>query len=116
MSRRNDKDWREHSSYGEDRRMEDCYDDDGNVIEDCMERLREEEGSAPPKRHSRFRTKFEEDEYNAGEAKWGRAHFDEETARRKGRDRFGGGATPYPKNKRSPTAPAGVAMRKKRVV
>ena len=65
----------------------DCYDDDGNVIEDCLERLREEEGSAPkPKRHSRFRTKFEEDEYNAGEAKWGRLHFDEEGRRRGKRD------------------------------
>jgi len=67
----------------------DCYDDDGNVIEDCLERLREEESwrdPTKPKRHSRFRTKFEEDEYNAGEAKWGRHHFSEEERRRGKRD------------------------------
>ena len=81
-------------------KKEDCYDDDGNVIEDCMERLRQEEmqytmGSdrydredhRPPKRVEEWR----ESEKESEERKWGKKHFDEETARRKGRDdAFGG--------------------------
>ena len=152
--------WEDHSSYGEDRRREDCYDDDGNVIEDCMERLNAEErntkaygsSSREPDRKkegyiaedgTKFRTLSERDNYNRYLHKEGQRHMREEGAKREKRerldpsdsgfdehrswrptdgswkgkrqgDRFGGGATPYPKNKRPPTAPAGVAMRKKR--
>jgi len=151
--------WEDHSSYGEDRRREDCYDDDGNVIEDCMERLNAEErntkaygsSSREPDRKkegyiaedgTKFRTISERDNYNRYLHKEGQRHMREEGAKRKKQarldptdsgfgehqfdptrgkpawrrddDRYGGGATPYPKNKRPPTAPAGVAMRKKR--
>ena len=148
--------WEDHSSYGEDRRREDCYDDDGNVIEDCMERLNAEErntnwSSAEPARKkesytaedgTKFRTISERDNYNRYLHKEGQRHMREEGAKRKKQarldptdsgfgeldptrgkpagkwrrddDRYSGGATPYPKNKRPPTAPAGVAMRKKR--
>ena len=63
-----------------DRRREDCYDDDGNVIEDCMERLNAEErntkawsSSREPDRKkegyiaedgTKFRTISERDNYN----------------------------------------------------
>lgn len=133
----------------------DCYDDDGNVIEDCMERLNAEERTWSSSRDrkkegyiaedgTKFRTISERDNYNRYLHKEGQRHMREESAKRKkqarldptdsgfgeqyprgkpagkwgkwGRDddRYSGGATPYPKNKRPPTAPAGVAMRKKR--
>ena len=151
--------WEDHSSYGEDRRREDCYDDDGNVIEDCMERLNAEErntkaygsSSREPDRKkegyiaedgTKFRTISERDNYNRYLHKEGQRHMRDESGKREKRarldptdsgfgeldptrgkpagkwrrddDRYSGGATPYPKNKRPPTAPAGVAMRKKR--
>jgi len=106
----------------------DCYDDDGNVIEDCMERLRAEERWHPAEDGTKFRSLGERDEHNRYLHKEGQRHMREESAKRDKRSRLnpydtgfddhrtwgGGGATPYPKNKKPPTAPAGVAMRKKR--